>query len=364
MPTPEPLSAGQRTLRLTAIALIAGALALAFAASAGWLTPARLTPGRIVDALQGHDGLHPGFRRAHAKGVCVIGEFAGNGAGAALSKAALFAAGARVPVVGRFSTGGGIPDAPDGRVVFHSMALSFTLPDGSQWRTGMNHVPIFPVATPQDFLAFQLATRPAPATGKPDPARVAAYLAAHPETRAFMAWLREHPLPSSFANGTYYSVNAFRFIDAAGTARTVRWRMQPEAPFAELDKATLAQRDADFLFADLATRLRAGPLRWQLIVTLAGPGDAGNDATRPWPADRRELTLGTLTLERATLEDDGPCRDLTFDPLILPAGIAASDDPLLAARSAAYARSFTRRAGEPAPRSALARDPSFRETVR
>jgi catalase len=32
--------------------------------------------------------------------------------------------------------------------------------------------------------------------------------------------------------------------------------------------------------------------------------------------------------------------------LVLPSGIEPSDDPLLSARSAAYARSFTLRAGE------------------
>jgi catalase len=29
-----------------------------------------------------------------------------------------------VPVIGRFSTGGGQPYAPDGRLVFHAIALS------------------------------------------------------------------------------------------------------------------------------------------------------------------------------------------------------------------------------------------------
>lgn len=41
------------------------------------------------------------------------------------------------------------------------------------------------------------------------------------------------------------------------------------------------------------------------------------------------------------------------DPLVLPDGISASDDPLLAARSAVYSRSFTRRAEEPKTPSAV-----------
>lgn len=47
-----------------------------------------------------------------------------------------------------------------------------------------------------------------------------------------------------------------------------------------------------------------------------------------------------------TPEEAGNCRDIDFDPLVLPDGIGPSDDPLLRARPAAYSRSFTRRAGE------------------
>ena len=45
-------------------------------------------------------------------------------------------------------------------------------------------------------------------------------------------------------------------------------------------------------------------------------------------------------------KEDGHCRDFNYDPLILPEGVAPSDDPLLSARSAAYSVSFQRRAAE------------------
>ena len=48
----------------------------------------------------------------------------------------------------------------------------------------------------------------------------------------------------------------------------------------------------------------------------------------------------------------------TFDPLILPRGIAASDDPLLSPRSATYSNDFTRRTGEPTPRAPVTVSPS------
>jgi catalase len=227
----------------------------------------------------------------------------------------------------------------------------------------MDDTPIFLVATPQAFRDFQLATAPDPGTGKPDPVRTADFLVHHPETRAFMEWLRDAPLPSSFANGTYYSINAFRFTNAAGETRFVRWSLVPETPFAALDKSTLASLPPDFLFDDVVQRLRQGPLRWHMIVTVAAPGDPVDDATKPWPSNRPQVDVGTLTIDRASIEEDGACRNITFDPLILPAGMASSDDPLLAARSAVYAVSLTRRDGEPAGPSAASKDPAIRKAA-
>src|SRR3546814_2556558 len=66
-----------------------------------------------------------------------------------------------------------------------------------------------------------LPISPEPTTGKPDPAKVAAFMAAHPETRAFNAFMASRPIPSSFANGSYHSINAFRFIAADGVAREI-----------------------------------------------------------------------------------------------------------------------------------------------
>ncbi len=82
------------------------------------------------------------------------------------------------------------------------------------------------------------------------------------------------------------------------------------------------------------------------MITIGQPGDPTNDATIPWPDGREQVDVGTLTLDHVESEETSPARDINFDPLVLPAGIAPSDDPLLSARSAVYSQSFTRRAGE------------------
>jgi catalase len=204
-------------------------------------------------------------------------------------------------------------------------------------------MPVFPVATPQAFFEQLQAGQPDTATGKPDPARLAAFFAAHPETAAFRAWAKTAKPSASFATESYWSLDAFQFIDAQGQRHAVRWRMAPEN-----GAATTGGPGTDYLDADLAQRLAQGALRWHLIVTLANPGDPTNDATKAWPADRREIDAGTLVLTGTTPQQNGTCRDINYDPTVLPHGIAISDDPLLPARSAAYATSYLRRTSEEA----------------
>jgi catalase len=322
------------------IALIAG-----FAWAGGWIGAPRISGGAMIDSLQYNAGTFPGYRRAHTKGVCFSGEFIANGAGEALTKAPMLAAGS-YQMFGRFSTGGSDPFSSDGRPTFHAMALQIRAPNHEIWRMAMDHTPIFPVSTPAAFVALQHASKPVPGTGKPDPALMKAYLAKYPETKRFLDYMATMPLPNSFANGTYYSINAFRFTNAAGKTQTVRWSFVPEAPFGALDKATLDNLPKDYLFDDIAARLQKGPQRWHMFVTLPDPGDVTNNATIAWPASRRKIEVGTLVLQRAEPEETGPCRDITFDPTILPGGVSLSDDPLLSARSAAYSASFRRRATE------------------
>ncbi|MEM5298327.1 catalase family peroxidase [Burkholderia sp. JPY481] len=348
-PKPHPAGSGPRPIcvpcRLAAIGAVVLALAGGFAYTAGWLTPARLTAPRIIDTFEAVAGQHPGYRRNHAKGLCVDGYFDSNGNGAALSHAGVFAPG-RTPVTGRFAVPGGNPSAPDTSSPVRSLALEFQLHDGEQWRTGMNSTPVFAVHTPAQFYQQLLASKPDPATGKPDPARLKAFYAANPETQPFQRWVKSHAPSSSLANAAYYGIDAFLFTDAHGTTRAVRWAVVPDTPYAPVTAAQQAEKN--FLAADLDERLQHGPLRWHLILTVAQPGDPTNDATLQWPDDRQRIDAGTLVIERTTSQEDGTCRDINFDPTIVPAGIAPSDDPLLAARSAAYAQSFQRRTREEA----------------
>lgn len=336
---------GKTLIRLGVIGCAVVVVVLLFAWAAGYLSPSRLTPGRFTDAFTEANGLYPGFRRNHAKGVCFSGYFDSNGQGTTLSSAVVFRSG-KTPVLGRFSLPGGKPYVADTPDSVRGMALSFSLADGEVWRTAMIDIPVFIVRTPAAFYEQLLASRPDPRTGKPDPTRLAAFLARHPETLRAQQLIGAHPFSSGFADATYNGLNTFRFTNAAGDSRAVRWSLMPEDAFAPDAPRAAQLQDRNYLFDSLIARAERGPIRWHLIVTVASAGDPTNDATVPWPADRARVDTGTFVLNSVQDEAAGQCRDVNFDPLILPAGIAASDDPLLSARSAVYSRSFTLRESE------------------
>ena len=317
----------------------------------GWFSPKALTPARFVDQFERTDGVYSGFRRNHAKGVGVSGYFESNGEGARLSKAAVFKPG-RVPVVGRFSFGGGMPDVADAPTLVRGLGLLFRLPDGEEWRTAMVNLPVFPFQTPQAFYDNLVASQPDPQSGKPDPKKMAAFAASYPATVRALSIIQSHAPSSGFDNSAFNSLNAFWFIDAAGKSIPVRWTLAPVQPFAAANTAT-AQRDKNYMFDALIASILQHPLQWHLIVTIGQPGDTTNDATMAWPDGREQVDVGTLTLDHIESEETSPARDINFDPLVLPSGMAPSDDPLLSARSAIYSQSFTRRAGEAKTPSAI-----------
>jgi catalase len=345
------LSQAALTARAALLGGIVVAVASAFAYAGGWFTPRALTGARLIDTFEAVNGVHPGFRRNHAKGVGFSGFFQSNGRGVSLSKALVFEPG-RVPVIGRFSLGGGQPYAADAASAVRSMALQFKLANGEEWRTGMNDMPVFPVSSAEAFRELLVASSPTPTTHKPDPAAMPAFLSKYPASAKAFGLIKSAPKSSGFENGTYKSLNAFLFVNTSGTATKVRWAMASVQPF---EPAQPAQPDAkkDYLFDGLSAAVARQPLQFRLLVTVGEASDPTADATLPWPADRQVVDVGTLTIDRVQGEAESPVRDLNFDPLVLPSGIKGSDDPLLSVRSAAYSPSFTRREGEPKAPSAF-----------
>jgi len=294
---------------------------------------------QIVNAMNKVFGVHAGFRANHAKGIVAEGHFKGSPEAAALSKASLFA-GAGIPVTIRFSDATGLPTIPDGAPPAnpHGMALKFHLPDGSDTDMVTNSLKFFPVASGADFRDLLLAVAASPPDA-PKPTKVEQFMASHPAAPAAFATVAT---PDSFADEEYYGVNAFILINAAGARQAVRYQLVPEK-LVHLDAADAAKRPPNFLMEELPERLKRGPVTFHLKAQLAAPGDPTNDATKAWPADRKLVDLGVVTVEKIAPDSATAERALLFLPGQVTDGIEASDDPLIDVRNAAYAVSFSRR---------------------
>jgi len=321
------------------IAAVLGVAAIAFAYTAGWLSPHRLTPKKLVAALAPPGGPALGHRRNHAKGICFTGTFEANGEGSALSTATVFERG-QYPVIGRFNLATADPNAADAMVRVRGLGISIKTPDGQEWRSAMIDAPIFPVSTPQSF--YELLT----AGGSKDPDAMKKFIGAHPEFLTFVGWAKSAPWTGSYAEERYNSLNSFLFVDGSDTKHTIRWSLIPAAQPVPIAPDELAKRGPNFLEQEITQRVGASPQKWTLVVTVAEPGDPTADPNKAWPSSRRTVEVGTLTVQQIEPEPTGPCLNINFDPTVLPSGITTSDDPFPAARSVAYSRSYNSRTAE------------------
>lgn len=300
-----------------------------------------------VNALEGLAGPQPGFRRSGAKGICASGHFVGNTAGRALTTASAFS-GAKVPVVARFSVGGGSPKASDKSKSVRGLALTFQLPGNETWQMANISAPVFFVARPEQFAPFVQARTADPATGKPDPEKLKAFNAANPETLRQAAYLSQAPVPASYGAVNYWGVNAFEFVNAKGESRFARWQFVPEAGTLGLTEDQLKAMPDDFLAGELRQRVGAKPVVFDMKLQLAEAGDNLTDPTVAWPEGRQLVPVGQLVIDKVEAGMGGACDGMTFNPVALPAGIKPSADPVLNARAAPYALSLGRRLGEAA----------------
>jgi catalase len=300
----------------------------------------------IVDTLNAINGSHPGFRAVHAKGTVCSGSFTATAEAAKLSRAAHLQ-GDPVRATVRLSNASGNPKTSDANpIVGRGMAVKFHLPSGEA--TDIVAVPlvVFLVRTPEDFLAFTQVRVPDPETGQPDPEKLGAFLADHPETgAALQAGLPKLAPTTSFATSNYNALHAFALVDHSGERHWGRYRWRPSAGVEYLSQEQIASADRDYLQSEIRERLASGAAFFTLEFTLAGEGDSLDDPTSPWDGEHEVVTLGELELTEVIENPETPEQPLVMDPLRLTEGIEPSEDKILAARPPAYSVSIARRTG-------------------
>ncbi len=292
-----------------------------------------------VDAINYVSGVHPGHRAAHAKGTLSSGTFTATPSAARLTRAGHMR-GEPVRATVRFSNGGGDPGIPDYATEGRGMAVKFYLDDGTKTDVVALSLPVFFVRTPEDFIEFTRLRRRDPATGQPDMERLGEWLGRHPEAVPAIQAALSAPPPASYTRCGYNGIHAFRWVNAEGEGRFVRYGWEPEAGVETLTHDEAREQGPDYLQKDL---LEALPAAFRLVVHLAERGDPLDDPTAAWPEERERVEVGRLELTGPEEQRERGGDILVFDPMRVTEGIEPSDDPILRFRPRAYSVSVARR---------------------
>ena len=282
--------------------------------------------GATVKQMHDVFGKHSGYRAAHAKGLLLSGYFTPTEEARTLSKAPHFQK--SVPVAVRFSSSTGIPQIPDTDPNGNprGMAIRFFLGSERKHTDIVTHsTPYFPVNKGEDFLAFFQAI----AAGT-----VPQFLGSNPAALAFVQ--APKPAPKSFTTEAYFGVNAFKLKNADGQETFVRYRLVPESGIQTYEDSELEGKSAEFLHEEIRQRLQSGPSYFSFMAQVAEAGDQTNDATIHWPEARKQVKLGTITIEKVVEDSSEIQRTTIFDPVPRVEGIEVSDDPLIDFRASVY----------------------------
>jgi catalase len=299
----------------------------------------------IVDALHAvNGGAHPGYRAVHAMGTVCKGTFTPTPEASKLSRAAHLQ-GDPVEATVRFSNASGDPATSDANpIAGRGMAVKFHLPDEES--TDIVSVPlvVFFARNPEDFLEMTRARIPDRETGQPDPEKLGAYLAAHPEAGiALQKGLPKLAPTTSFATSDYRGLHAFGLVDSEGEKHWGRYTWEPEDDTEYLTDEQREVASPHYLQEEIRERLGSGIARFTLEFTLARDDDPLDDPTVEWEGEREVVELGELEVIAVVEDAETPDNPLVFDPMRLTDGIEPSEDKILAARPKAYNVSIERR---------------------
>jgi catalase len=292
-----------------------------------------LEPREAIDRINRIYGRHPHHRALHARGTFYTGTFTATSEATALCRAAAFS-GDPVPVLVRWSNGGGDPERPDQAQDVRGMAVKFQAPGGDVDLLGQTS-PRFPVRTPEEFLSMTAAAQ--------RQATFPLWMARHPAAvPALLAGLRAKAVvpPYSYAEVSYYPIHAYAWVASDGSRSWVRYVLQPLGASDQRPDTELTGPER--LTAELEARLAAGPIRYDVRVTVAAEGDDPHDPTSGWKG-ARELSAGVIEVTTKVADPEQAGGLVVYDPTLVADGIELSDDPILRYRGASYGESISRR---------------------
>ncbi len=268
----------------------------------------------------------------------------------------------KTPVFVRFSTVVGFRGSADTVRDVRGFAVKFYTKEGNYDLVG-NNIPVFFIQDAIKFPDFVHAAKPEQDNQMPQASTAHDtlwdFVACHPETVHTIMWaMSDRAIPRSYRMMEGFGVNTYRFVNAEGKGRFVKFHWKPLLGIHSLvwDEAQkISGKDPDFHRRDLWEAIEMGDYpEYEFGVQIIEEEDEFNfdfdilDATKLWPEEEVPVKIiGKLTLNRNPDNFFAETEQVAFCVSNVVPGIDFSNDPLLQGRLFSYLDTQLIRLGGP-----------------
>jgi catalase len=266
------------------------------------------------------------------------------------------------PVFVRFSTVVGFRGSADTVRDVRGFATKFYTDEGV-WDLVGNNMPVFFIQDGVKFPDLVHSIKPEPHNEMPQASAAHDnfwdFISLMPESMHMIMWvLSDRALPRSYAQMEGFGVHTFRFVNASGKARFVKFHWKPTRAMASLvwdETQKIAGKDPDFNRRDLWEMIERGDFpEFELGVQIVEEEDEHKfdfdllDATKMIPEELVPVRpIGKMVLNRNPDNFFAETEQVAFHPGHVVPGIDFTNDPLLQGRLFSYLDTQLTRLGGP-----------------
>jgi catalase len=325
--------------------------------------PATLENYQYLEKISHFDRERVPERVVHARGAAAFGFFEAYGTVgdepiSRYTRAKLFQEkGKRTDVALRFSTVVGGRDSSELARDPRGFAVKFYTEDGN-WDLVGNNIAVFFIRDAIKFPDLIHSQKPDPVTFERQvPNRVFDFISQSPESMLMITLIfSPRGIPSSYRTQEGFGVNTYKWVNAAGETKLVKYHWSPTLGVGSLTAAQAAELQAQDLghhTKDLYDAIGRGEFpEWELRVQLMDDHDHPElnwdplDDTKVWPQnDYPLLPVGRLVLNRIPGNFFAESEQLGFGTGVLVDGLDFSDDKMLVGRTFSYSDTQRHRIG-------------------
>jgi catalase len=325
--------------------------------------PATLENYQFLEKISHFDRERIPERVVHARGTTAFGYFeaygrCGDQPIAELTRARLFQEeGKRTDLAIRFSTVAGGRDSSEVARDPRGFAVKLYTEDGN-WDLVGNNLGVFFIRDAIKFPDFIHSQKPDPVTfERQDPNRVFDFISQTPESMHMVTLVfSPRGIPASYRTMQGFGVNTYRWVNAQGDTKLVKYHWLPKQGVASLtadEAAKIQATDLGSHTRDLYAAIARGDYpEWELCVQLMDDHDHPEldfdplDDTKVWPEEIFPLhPVGRMVLDRAPQNIFAENEQIAFGTGVLVDGLDFSDDKMLVGRTFSYSDTQRYRVG-------------------